>query len=112
MGCALVGALGVWLLIGKRFSLMYGIPAIPLMWGRILLNTTPEEGRASDRSGRRDRSNHQLARAEDVHSFPSQTKPDPLHQPLPKQAMEPSPFFRGDSVATTGLSTGKIRAKT
>jgi hypothetical protein len=41
MGLALVGALGVWLLIGKRFSLMYGIPAIPLMWGRILLNTTP-----------------------------------------------------------------------
>jgi len=46
IGIGAIGYLIVWLLIRKRFSLMYGIPAIPLIWGRILLTTEPWERQA------------------------------------------------------------------
>ena len=46
MGVGILGYVVVWLLIGKRFSFMYGIPAVPLIWGRILVSTKPEERRA------------------------------------------------------------------
>ena len=46
MGIAVAGYSIVWFIIRQRVSLMYGIPAIPLIWGRIILNTTPEERRA------------------------------------------------------------------
>jgi hypothetical protein len=46
IGIGAIGYLIVWLLIRKRFSLMYGIPAIPLIWGRILLATEPWERQA------------------------------------------------------------------
>jgi len=46
IGIGAIGYLIVWLLIRKRFSLMYGIPAIPLIWGHILLTTEPWERQA------------------------------------------------------------------
>jgi hypothetical protein len=46
IGIGLIGYLIVWVLIRHRFSLMYGIPAIPLIWGRILLTTESWERQA------------------------------------------------------------------
>ena len=46
MGVGALGYVVVWLLIGKSFSFMYGIPAVPLVWGRTLTTTKPEERRA------------------------------------------------------------------
>lgn len=46
IGIGGIGYVIVWLLIRNRFSLMYGIPAIPLIWGRILLTTEPYERHA------------------------------------------------------------------
>jgi hypothetical protein len=46
IGITLIGYLIVWVLIRDRFSLLYGIPAIPLIWGRILLTTEPWERQA------------------------------------------------------------------
>ena len=46
IGISLIGFLIVWMLIGSRFSPMYCIPAIPLIWGRILLTTDPWERQA------------------------------------------------------------------
>jgi hypothetical protein len=46
IGIGLIGYLIVWALIRDRFSLIYGIPAIPLIWGRILLTTEPWERQA------------------------------------------------------------------
>ena len=46
IGIGVIGYLIVWLLIRNRFSPMYGIPAIPLIWGRILLTTEPWERKA------------------------------------------------------------------
>ncbi len=43
IGIGGIGFVIVWLLIRNRFSPMYGIPAIPLIWGRILLTTEPYE---------------------------------------------------------------------
>ena len=46
IGIGLVGYLIVWVLIRNRISPLYGIPAIPLIWGRILLTTEPRERQA------------------------------------------------------------------
>lgn len=46
LGTGAVGGLVTWLLIRKPFSFIYGISAIPLVWGRIILNTKPEERQA------------------------------------------------------------------
>jgi len=43
IGIGIIGYLIVWLLIRRRISIMYFIPAIPLIWGRILLTTEPSE---------------------------------------------------------------------
>jgi quinol-cytochrome oxidoreductase complex cytochrome b subunit len=46
IGISLIGYLIVWVLIRNRLSLLYGIPTIPLIWGRMLLTTEPSERRA------------------------------------------------------------------
>ena len=46
IGISLIGYLIVWALIPRRLSLVYGIPTIPLIWGRILLTTEPRERQA------------------------------------------------------------------
>jgi len=46
IGIGLIGYVIVLLLIRNRFSPMYGVPAIPLIWGRILLTTEPYERHA------------------------------------------------------------------
>ena len=46
IGISLIGYLIVWVLVRNRFSLLYGIPTIPLIWGRILLTTEPRERQA------------------------------------------------------------------
>ncbi len=46
IGIGVIGYLIVWLLIRNRFSLMYAIPAILLIWGHILLTTEPREREA------------------------------------------------------------------
>ncbi len=46
IGISLIGYTIVWALIRNRLSLLYGIPTIPLIWGRILLTTEPSERRA------------------------------------------------------------------
>jgi hypothetical protein len=46
VGTGFAGYLFVWLLVGNRFSVIYGIPAIPLIWGRILLTIEPGERQA------------------------------------------------------------------
>jgi hypothetical protein len=56
IGISLIGYLIVWVLIHNRLSLLYGIPTIPLIWGRILLTTEPSERRARRLQGYRDHS--------------------------------------------------------
>ena len=46
IGISLIGYLIVWVLVRNRLSLLYGIPTIPLIWGRILLTTEPRERQA------------------------------------------------------------------
>ena len=46
IGTSLIGYLIVWVLIRNRLSLLYAIPTIPLIWGRILLTTEPFERQA------------------------------------------------------------------
>jgi len=43
-GIGLIGCLIVWLLIREPVSPLYGIPAIPLIWGWILLNKKSWKG--------------------------------------------------------------------
>mgnify|MGYP000363989824 CR=1 FL=1 len=46
MSIAVIAYVIICFIIRQRFSLVYGIPAIPLIWGRVILNTKPEERQA------------------------------------------------------------------